>query len=116
MIDLLYILAISLIFLGIFCNLAASVGLFYFPDVYTRMHATGVVDTLGTGLILIGLMLLSGWGNALGKLLLILLFTLLTSPTISYVLANTALKRVPADTNEGSECPANSEGEGSSNH
>ena len=66
--------------------------LFYFPDVYSRMHATGVADTLGSGLILVGLMLQIGWDSALGKLILILLFTLLTSPTISYVLANTAMR------------------------
>ncbi|WP_448547825.1 monovalent cation/H(+) antiporter subunit G [Thalassotalea fusca] len=115
MIDVLHFLAISFIVLGILCSLVASIGLFYFPDLYTRMHATGVVDTLGTGLILIGLMLLGGWGNSLGKLVLILLFTLLTSPTISYVLANTALKRIPASRKTTNTNPKSSEGEGTSN-
>ena len=88
--ELLNYLSIACLILGCLCNLIAGIGLFYFPDVYTRMHATGVTDTLGAGLILIGLMFHSSWDGVLGKLLLILLFTLLTSPTITYVLANTA--------------------------
>ena len=97
MIDLLNILGIVCIYLVIICSLVASIGLFYFPDVFARMHATGVTDTFGAGLILVGLMFYGGWNYSLGKLLLILLFTLLTSPTISHVLAITALKRVPVD-------------------
>ena len=97
MFDLLTLLAVVCITLGILCSLVACIGLFYFPDVFTRMHATGVTDSLGAGLILIGLMLYGGWSYALGKLLLILIFTLLTSPTISYVLATSALKQLPID-------------------
>ena len=92
MVELLSGLSILCLLLGSFCNIIASIGLFYFPDVYTRMHATGVTDTLGTGLILFGLMLQSDWDSGLGKLILILIFTLITSPTISYILANTAMR------------------------
>jgi len=56
------------------------------------MHAAGVTDTLGSSLILIGLMLQTGWQDTvLVKLLLIFLFILLTSPTASHALAKAAL-------------------------
>lgn len=105
MIEILNILSIILILLGSICNAIAGFGIFYFPDIYSRMHATGVTDTLGSGLILVGLMFQTGWDSALGKLILILLFTLITSPTISYVLANTAMRNeeetIAGPSNEG---------------
>ena len=30
------------------------------PDVFTRMHAASVIDTLGAGLLIVGLMLQAG--------------------------------------------------------
>jgi len=115
MFDLIQLLGITCIFFGILCSLIAGIGLFYFPDVFTRMHATGVIDTLGAGLILIGLMLYGGWNDVFGKLLLILLFTLLTSPTISYVLANTAIKYLPVAKNIHQKAAKNDKGAGTSN-
>ena len=115
MFDLFQILGIGLIYLGIICSLIASIGLFYFPDVFTRIHATGVTCTLGAGLFLVGLMLYGGWNYGLGKLLLILLFTLLTGPTISYVLANTALKRIPLAQNNHSVTTMSDKGVETSN-
>ena len=42
---------------GLFFTLVGSIGLLRFPDFYTRLHATGKCDTLGTGLILVGLII-----------------------------------------------------------
>jgi multicomponent Na+:H+ antiporter subunit G len=67
-----------------------GVGLLRLPDVYARMHAAGITDTLGAGLILAGLMLQAGWSGVTVKLILILIFLLYTSPTSSYALANDA--------------------------
>ena len=88
-----FILIISWIclLLGSFFCITGGVGILRFPDFYTRMHASGVTDTLGAGLILIGLMIQAGWGLVLAKLVLILLFILLTSPTSSHALAKAAL-------------------------
>lgn len=88
--ELITILSIICLLLGSVCNIIAGIGLFRFPDFYTRMHAAGITDTLGSALILLGLMLQSGWDIGLSKLVLILLFTLITAPTISYALANAA--------------------------
>ncbi len=41
---------------GAFC-IVGAIGLLRMPDPYTRLHASSVVDTLGVGLILVGLIL-----------------------------------------------------------
>jgi multicomponent Na+:H+ antiporter subunit G len=76
--------------LGALLLISGSVGLLRFPDFYTRMHAAGITDTLAAALTIFGLMLITGWNLVLLKLLLILLFILLTSPTASHALAKAA--------------------------
>ncbi|MBF2760075.1 MAG: monovalent cation/H(+) antiporter subunit G [Ectothiorhodospiraceae bacterium AqS1] len=71
--------------------LIGAIGLVRLPDFFTRIHATGVIDTLGTGLVLIGLMLVNGWSQPLIKLVLIMAFMLVTGPTATHSLARTAL-------------------------
>jgi hypothetical protein len=44
---------------GFFC-VVGGIGLLRMPDFYTRMHAASVTETLGAGLILLGLMLQAG--------------------------------------------------------
>ncbi len=78
--------------LGSFFCLTGALGLLRFPDFFSRTHASGVTDTMGAGLILIGLMFQSGWGLVLPKLILILLFSLLASTTACHAMAKAALK------------------------
>jgi multicomponent Na+:H+ antiporter subunit G len=68
-----------------------GLGALRMPDLYTRMHAASVTDTMGAVLILGGIMLQAGLTLATIKLLVILLFLLLTSPTASNALASAAL-------------------------
>ncbi len=68
-----------------------GVGLLRLPDVFARMHGGGITDTLGAGLILVGLMFQSGLTLATGKLVMILLFLLVTSPTATHAVARAAL-------------------------
>ena len=77
--------------LGAFLIISGAVGVLRFPDFFTRMHAAGVTETLATTLILLGLMLLAGWRIMSFKLLLILLFILITSPVASHALTKAAL-------------------------
>lgn len=60
------------------------------PDFYSRMHGGGITDTLGAGLVLVGLMVQGGWSLITVKLILILLFLLLTSPTGTHAVARAA--------------------------
>lgn len=68
-----------------------GVGILRMPTIYTRMHAASVTDTMGTLLILLGIMLQAGLTLATVKLAAIVMFLLLTGPTASYALANAAL-------------------------
>lgn len=78
------------ILLGSFLCISGGIGLLRFPDFYTRMHAVGVTDTLGAGMILVGLMILSTDLLVFAKLVMVLLLTLLVGPTASHVLAKSA--------------------------
>ena len=56
---------------GIFC-LIGGLGLIRLPDMFARMHGASLIDTMGIGLILTGLMFQAGFTLITGKLLLIL--------------------------------------------
>ncbi|KAF0281218.1 monovalent cation/H(+) antiporter subunit G [Spiribacter roseus] len=68
-----------------------GIGVVRFPDIYTRLHAGGVTDTIVPLLIVGGLVLQSGWHQLSFKLLLILLFLLFTTPTASHATARAAM-------------------------
>ena len=80
-----------LLTLGGLCVLIGGIGALRMPDLYTRMHAASVTDSLGAILVLFGIMLQAGFALATIKLAAILLFLLLTSPTASNALAAAAL-------------------------
>lgn len=86
------ILSIGALVAGVVFVLAGSIGVLRLPDFYTRMHAAGVTDTLGAELIMIGLILQSGWSALSLKLALIGVFIFLTSPTASHAVANAAYR------------------------
>ena len=68
-----------------------AIGLVRLPDFFTRIHATGIIDTLGIALTFAGLVILAGWSLPAVKLVLILCFMLLTGPTAAHALAKAAL-------------------------
>ncbi|MQX38348.1 monovalent cation/H(+) antiporter subunit G [Roseospira navarrensis] len=78
---------------GVF-SVLSGLGVVRFPDVFTRMHAASLADTLGAGLIILGLLVQAGIGADLVgiKLILILVFLLFTSPVVTHALAQAALR------------------------
>ena len=84
------ILAVIFIFLGTFFFFTATMGFLRFPDFYSRMHATGKSDTLGALLSLIGLALYNGFSLVSVKVLFIVLFIFLTSPTATHAILRAA--------------------------
>ena len=91
---------LSWIFLitGSFFAVVGGIGLIRLPDFYSRIHAGGITDTLGAGLILTGLMFQSGLSLVTAKLVMVLFFLLLTSPTSAHALAQVAGAAMSADT------------------
>ena len=68
-----------------------GIGLNRMPDFYARLHPAGLTDTLGAGLLLLGLAVEGGFSQVTIKLLLILVFLFFTSPTSSHATARAAL-------------------------
>jgi multicomponent Na+:H+ antiporter subunit G len=87
---MLEILAYVLIFAGAAFCLIGAIGILRFPDVYARMHSAGITDTIGALLVLLGLLLLAGFTLAGAKILFILAFLWMASPTATHALAKAA--------------------------
>ena len=76
---------------GGFFVIVGGIGALRMPDLYTRMHAASVTDSIAPILIIAGLMLQAGVTLTCVKLAAILLFLLLTGATSSNALASAAL-------------------------
>ena len=85
-----YLLSWLLLLSGGLLGVTGAIGLFRFPDFYTRLHAASVTDTSCTGLIMLGLMLQGGSGLMVLKLLLVMFIMAYTGPTAVHALAKTA--------------------------
>ena len=77
---------------GSFFLVAGGIGVLRLPDFYSRLHASGVIDTLGAGLILLGLLLQAGSFAVAVRLVLIALLLLIAVPTATHALAKSALR------------------------
>jgi len=95
-------IAWGLILAGIFFVLTGALGLIRLPDLFTRLHAAGMTDSMGAGLMITGMAvvvvkgMLEGEGGlwtVLVRLGLIYGFLLLTSPIGSHALSRAALER-----------------------
>ena len=85
---------------GLFFMLTGTVGILRLPDVYTRLHAAGMTDTMGAGLLLAGMAVVTvegmihaeaGYGFVLVRLVLTYAFLLFTSPIATHALARAGL-------------------------
>ena len=88
--SLLDVVSWVLLIVGGFFVFVGGVGALRMPDLYTRMHAAGITDTLGTILVLAALIAQAGLSLDTVKLLAILVFLMQTSTTSAYALANAA--------------------------
>lgn len=66
-------------------------GIVRLPEFFSRLHAGGITDTLGALLIITGCLFQAGSVLVVAKLLMILFFMLITSPTSCHALAKSAL-------------------------
>jgi multicomponent Na+:H+ antiporter subunit G len=77
---------------GFFC-VVGGIGVVRMPDFYTRMHAASVIETLGAGLLLLGLILQAGLTLIAAKLVVLGLLIFFTSPAATHALARAAMAR-----------------------
>lgn len=79
--------------LGLFFFLVGVLGLLRMPDVFSRIHTTTKGDTLGVGLVIVGLMVLSGLSVLTLKLFITLVLVWLTTPTAAHLIAKSEYER-----------------------
>lgn len=94
-----WLIAVLAVIGGLF-SLVAAIGLVRLPDVYSRLHATGkssvtaVIFLMGASFIYFAYS--HGW--AVWKLLLVIIFVVLTTPVAALMIARSAYRtRVPLD-------------------
>jgi len=82
------ILGVFFIFFGLFFAIVGVYGLIRFPDVYSRIHSSGKVSTMGLlGLIIASAFLLP---ETTLKIVALVGFLLMTAPVASHMIANAA--------------------------
>ncbi|MBQ8802984.1 MAG: monovalent cation/H(+) antiporter subunit G [Tyzzerella sp.] len=107
-----FIVGTGLLITGLGIFFIQLLGVFKFKYILNRMHAAAMGDTLGIGISLVGLMILTGFNFTTLKMGLIIVFLWLASPVSSHLIArlevttNEHLKEfceLPEDTKEEEE-------------
>jgi multicomponent Na+:H+ antiporter subunit G len=76
---------------GSFFTVVGALGLVRMPEVFTRMHAASVTDTLGVGFLILGMGLQAGFTLVTLKLFFLLALFISTGPVITHALAQACL-------------------------
>lgn len=90
--NLVELIAAACIGIGVLFVAVAAIGFVRLPDVFCRLHVTGIMDTLGVPMILLGTMIHLGASLQSVKLLLAMVFLVFTSPLLGHLLARAALE------------------------
>lgn len=82
---------------GIFFMFVGTIGLLRLPDFYTRLHATGKCDTLGEGLIIVGLIIYHLFQYPETplvpvKLLFLIMFIFIANPAATHAIMKAAYR------------------------
>lgn len=81
----------ALILLGSFFTIVGAVGMVRMPEIFTRMHAASVIDTLGVGLLIAGMVLQAGFSLVTLKLIILLALFVAVGPIVTHALAQACL-------------------------
>lgn len=88
--DILSFFAIIFVVIGTIFSISGVIGFYRFPDVYTRLHATGKVGAFGAVLLLAAAIAVTPL--TIGKGLVLILFLLITGPATSHALGSAAYR------------------------
>ncbi len=86
------LLSTVLVAVGIFVVAISAIGFLRLPDVFCRLHVTGVIDTLGAPMIMLGVAVHLGAQLVSLKLLMAIGLLVITSPMLGHLLARAALE------------------------
>ncbi len=90
-----FLLSAALILSGLIVMCLGVIGVYRFKYVLNRMHAAAMNDTMGIGMVMLGLIVMSGFTFTSLKLLLVILLLWLSSPVSSHLIG-----RLEITTNE----------------
>lgn len=82
-----FLAGVGLLLIGMGIFVLQLLGVFKFQYVLNRMHAAAMGDTLGIGVSLTGLIILSGFNFTSLKMALIIVFLWLASPVSSHLIS-----------------------------
>lgn len=85
------IISYVLLVAGGLVSVVAGIGVLRLPDLFSRMHAASMLDTLGAACILGGLILQVGFTVVGFKLCMVFAFLAITTSTAAHALAKSAL-------------------------
>lgn len=89
---------------GLFFMIVGTIGILRMPDILTRLHPAGMTDTMGAGLLLLGMALQTTDWMVMVRLIFIYGFLIFTSPIASHALARAAIVGLSrADSDEQGE-------------
>ena len=89
--EVLDIISYVLLVAGGLVSVVAGIGVLRLPDLFSRMHAASMLDTLGAACILGGLILQVGFTVVGFKLCMVFAFLAITTSTAAHALAKSAL-------------------------
>jgi multicomponent Na+:H+ antiporter subunit G len=87
------IVAASLMTAGGFFLFTGLVGLIRLPDFYSRAHAVGMMESLGILLVMSGLAVHEGLSWQIPRIVLIILFAIVSNTTALFVIMRVARRR-----------------------
>ena len=82
-----FLIGTGFLLAGLCVFVVELIGIFKFKYVLNRMHAAAIGDTLGLGISLLGLIILSGFNFLSLKLALVIVFLWLASPVSSHLIS-----------------------------
>ena len=81
-----FVIAAALTATGLFCLLSGVVGVYKFRYALSRVHAAALLDTVGILLMLLGVIVATGFTVASAKMLVVIAFLWLTSPVSGHLI------------------------------
>jgi len=91
----------GILMLGWFYLIFGIIGIYRFSDLYSRLLTSSKIDTVAVLTIIIGLIAKLGFQKPVIKLILTLVFILLTNPVTNHVIARSAyMSGVPIKRND----------------
>ena len=81
-----FVLSAVLTLGGLFCLLSGVIGVYKFRYALSRVHAAALIDTVGILLMLLGVIVATGFTVASGKMLVVIAFLWLTSPVSGHLI------------------------------